>query len=151
MKILLSIKPKHVQKIISGKKKYELRKAIFKDRSIPDIYIYSSSPVKKIIGKFKVGKILEDHPENLWKQLNQYSGLNKKDFFKYFSGKNKGFAIEITDFELFKESIDPKKLNSNFIAPQSFQYIDDSFLQFQLEVNLDLNNANFGEHVQVRV
>lgn len=132
MRVILSIRPKHVQKIICGTKKYEFRKVIFKDPTVSEVYIYSTSPVKKIIGKFRIGEILNDHPEELWEQLHEYSGLTKEDFYEYFSGKDKGYAIEIIDFELFEEPIDPKKLLPNFVAPQSFQYLDDSALISQL-------------------
>lgn len=120
MRVILSIKPRHVQKVINGTKRYEFRKVIFKDRSVSEVYIYSTSPVKKIIGKFRIGRILDDHPENLWKQLHEYSGLTKKDFDMYFSGKEKGYAIEITNFELFEEPIDPKKFSRTLLHRNRF-------------------------------
>lgn len=147
MRVILSIRPKHVQKIINGTKKYEFRKVIFKDQSVCEIYIYSTSPVKKIIGKFKIGKIFDDHPENLWEQLHEFSGLTKKDFYAYFSGRDKGYAIEIVNFELFEEPIDPKKLSPSFVAPQSFQYIDNSIFKYQL----DPNKGGLDKFIQIEV
>ncbi len=127
MKILLSIKPKYIKQILKGCKKYEFRKEIFKERYSNEIFVYSSSPIKKIIGKFKIGKIIEDSPEELWRQLKDYSGLSKEDFFQYFKEKQIGFAIEIVDFVLFDEPIDPKKLDPDFVPPQSYLYIKDIF------------------------
>jgi predicted transcriptional regulator len=91
--------------------------------------------MKKIIGKFRIGDIINDRPESLWEQLHEYSGLTKKDFDAYFSEKDKGYAIEITNFELFEEPIDPKELISDFVAPQSFQYIDESVFKHRLSPN----------------
>jgi predicted transcriptional regulator len=54
MNVLLSVKPKYANEIISGRKKYEFRKSIFKREDIKKMYIYSSSPVKKIIAIWKV-------------------------------------------------------------------------------------------------
>ncbi|KAF5061469.1 hypothetical protein DSECCO2_314980 [anaerobic digester metagenome] len=147
MRVILSIRPKHIRKIINGTKRYEFRKVMFKDRSVCEIYVYSTSPVKRIIGRFKVGKIFEDRPENLWEQLREYSGLTQKDFYAYFSEKDKGYAIEIINFELFEEPIDPKKLNPTFVAPQSFQYIDDSTFNHQL----DPNKSGLGKFIQIEV
>lgn len=147
MRVILSIRPKHIREIINGTKRYEFRKVMFKDRSVCEVYVYSTSPVKKIIGKFKVGKIIEDRPENLWEQLREYSGLTQEDFYAYFSGKDKGYAIEIINFELFEEPIDPKKLNPTFVAPQSFQYIDDSAFKYQL----DPNKSGLGKFIQIEV
>jgi predicted transcriptional regulator len=44
MKALLSIKPEFVDKIISGEKKYEYRKRIFKQK-IEAVVIYCTMPV----------------------------------------------------------------------------------------------------------
>ncbi len=46
MDVLLSVKPKYANEIIAGRKKYEVRKSIFKRENIEKMYIYSSSPVK---------------------------------------------------------------------------------------------------------
>ncbi len=127
MKILLSIKPKYIEQIVLGKKKYEFRKETFKERHSNEIFVYSSSPIKKIVGKFKIGKIIENTPENLWKQLADSAGIIEEEFFEYYNGKTKGFAIEIVDFVLFDVPIDPKSLDPNFVAPQSYLYIKDSF------------------------
>lgn len=43
MRVLLSIKPEFVKKIISGEKKYEFRRKIFK-RDVKIVIIYASYP-----------------------------------------------------------------------------------------------------------
>jgi predicted transcriptional regulator len=123
MNILLSIKPKYAESIISGKKKYEFRKVIFKKNYIENVYIYCTSPVKRIIGVFRVGDIIEDRPERLWEQLNEFSGLEEKEFFDYFENIEKGFAIEIKSIEKFEDPVDPAKLIPGFVPPQSFYYV----------------------------
>lgn len=124
MNVLLSIKPKYAESIISGRKKYEFRKVIFKKNYFDIVYIYSTSPVKKIIGAFRVGDIIEDRPESLWDRLNEFSGLNEREFFNYFQNNKKGFAIEIKNVEKFEDSIDPVELIPDFVPPQSFCYIN---------------------------
>ena len=63
--IVLPIKPSYADKIISGEKKYEYRKRLCKD-SIDKIYIYATSPVKRIIGEVKVLQKLNQKKEILW-------------------------------------------------------------------------------------
>ena len=104
-------------------KKYEFRKYIFK-KPVDFAYIYATSPVKKIVGYFKIGQIIEDNPENLWRILGDSSGMEKQDFYTYFNGDKKGFAIEIIDLTTFNCPIDPQKVIPNFLAPQSFKYVD---------------------------
>jgi predicted transcriptional regulator len=124
MDVLLSIKPKYVTSIIEGDKRYEFRKTIFKNREINRIYIYSSSPVKKIVGTFEIGGILEDHPNELWDTVKEFAGIDTRDFFAYFEGKSRAFAIEIQNLQEFNNPIDPYKTMPGFVPPQSYCYMD---------------------------
>ena len=64
MYVLLSIKPKYIDEIAKGNKKYEFRRVIFRDR-MSEAWVYASSPTKKIVGRFLIGEIIEDKPANL--------------------------------------------------------------------------------------
>lgn len=124
MDVLLSIKPKYVKSIIEGGKRYEFRKTIFRNREIDRIYIYSSSPVKKIVASFEVGEILEDHPVDLWDNVKEYAGIDDQDFFSYFAGKSRAFAIGIQDLREFSTPLDPREAVPGFVPPQSYCYFD---------------------------
>ncbi len=137
MNVLLSIKPKYVEEIKKGNKKYEFRKKGFSKKSINEAYIYSTSPVKKIIGFFKIKNIIEDHPKNLWENYKDFSGISEDEFFKYFENREVGFAIEINKFKMFDDPIDPVHIIPNFVAPQSFRYIDVNGLNNKSFVTLD--------------
>jgi len=123
MKVILSIKPKYVERILSGKKKYEFRKVIFKE-PVDEVIIYASSPVKKFVATFKIGAIIKDEPSSLWIKCNGDSGIAKNEFFEYFKDQNYGFAIKIEKLIKFDQPIHPKKIDSDFIAPQSFKYFE---------------------------
>jgi len=127
MRVLLSIKPKYADKILCGSKKYEFRKIIFKNEDIREIVIYSSSPMKKIVGTCAIGSVTMDRPPRLWEMFKEVSGLCEEEFFSYFNGKEKGYAIEIEEIKKFESPVDPWEFNADFIPPQSFQYIDETF------------------------
>lgn len=129
MNVLLSIKPKYVEEIKKETKRYEFRKSVFKSLEDSDrVFIYSSSPVKKIVGCFKVGKIFEEHPTVLWQELKDFAGIDEEDFFKYFKNKEKGFAVSIEELNIFKKPVDPKEIKEDFRPPQTFSYIDESIV-----------------------
>lgn len=129
MRVILSIKPKYVEEIKSGRKKYEFRRAIFKKGTdVEEIYIYSTSPIKKIVGAFEIDDILAEHPKSLWKRCKEYSGIDEHSFFKYFSNKEIGFAIKIKNLNIFDEPVDPKEAIPNFTAPQSFRYVEQNLM-----------------------
>jgi len=124
MDVLLSIKPKYVKSIIEGEKRYEFRRTIFKNREINRIFIYSSSPVKKIVGTFEIGGILEDHPADLWGVVKEFAGIQQGDFFSYFKGRSRAFAIGIQNLQEFNDPIDPYETMPGFVPPQSYCYLD---------------------------
>jgi type I restriction enzyme S subunit len=122
--VLLSIKPKYVKAILDGTKHYEFRKQIFRDQSRKTIYIYASSPMKKIVACFHLGEIVKGHPDYLWEQFWDVSGIEEEAFFEYFAGKETGYAIRIDELEEFAEPMDPHTIFKRFIPPQSFCYVN---------------------------
>lgn len=125
MNVLLSIKPKYVNEIANGNKRYEFRKSVFRKRgNVGKVYIYASSPVKRIIGAFTIESIMEERPEELWRKCKEFSGISEVEFFDYYRDKDKGYAIEIGMLELF-DPIDPKDRVPDFSPPQSFYYTDE--------------------------
>lgn len=86
MKVLLSIKPSYVDKIRTGRKKFEFWKIIFKN--VPDsIIVYETMPVGKVVGEIFFDRILRDSPKKIWEETEAYAGISKKRFNKYFASK----------------------------------------------------------------
>lgn len=129
MNVLLSVKPMYAEKIIEGKKKYEFRRSIFKRNDIEKVYIYSTSPVSKIIASFEIDKILSDSPKKIWKICQKYAGISKTDFFAYFKNSNVAYAIEIGKIDSYQDPIDPYHIVEDFKPPQSFYYVPTNFIQ----------------------
>lgn len=123
MDVLISIKPQYVKKILSGEKRFELRKSIPK-KDVNKYWIYSSSPEKRIVGYFYSDCIIEKNIDDLWMIVKDKACIEKEDFDTYFFDKNKGYAIKITRVIKLKESLNPKDYILNFKAPQSFYYVD---------------------------
>lgn len=123
MKVLLSIKPQFVAEIFNGNKKFEYRKAIFKNKDVKTIVIYATMPIGKIVGEFDIDHILEDSPFSIWEETKQYSGITEEFYDSYFNGRDKAFAIKIKSLKEYSEPICPYTTYDNFTAPQSFKYI----------------------------
>ncbi|CBJ80563.1 conserved hypothetical protein [Xenorhabdus bovienii str. Jollieti] len=127
MKILLSIKPEFVEKILEGTKKYEFRKGIFKNSSVKSVVIYATKPVGKVVGEFNIEHILEDTPSSLWRITKQNSGISKIFFDEYFKRRNKAFAIQIGYVQKYDYPISldelSEQLGKRITAPQSYCYL----------------------------
>lgn len=121
-KVLLSIKPEFALKIFEGTKRYEFRKALFKDRSVKTIVVYASSPMQRVIGEFEIADILYLEKEQLWKTTKRYSGIDKVYFDKYFQEKEIGYALKIKRITRYESPKELKDFKVNY-APQSFIYL----------------------------
>jgi len=104
MKVLLSIKPEYADKILSGEKRFEFRKSIFKKEGIRTVIIYATMPVGKVIGEFNIKNILSDKPEFIWDRTRDLSGITKSFFDSYFYERSRAYAIEV---ESVKNTIHP--------------------------------------------
>ena len=120
--ILMSIKPEYVDKLFSKEKKYEYRKRKCKNK-IDKIIVYSSSPVKKVVGELIVKQVLYDKKNIIWNKTNMYGGISKDKFYKYYENSNYAVAYEIEKVILYDKSKSLKDYGINN-APQSYVYIN---------------------------
>lgn len=117
---LLPIKPIYAKAIIEGRKRVEFRKTRFR-RPVTHIAVYASTPVKRIIGIFRVGDLEQDSPEQLWLRHREHGAISSEAFETYYSGVELGVAIGIADVEALAS---PVSLNALQVkAPQSFRYL----------------------------
>jgi len=121
--IILPIKPLYANKILSGEKKYEYRKKLCKD-SIDKIYIYATSPVKKIIGEVKVLQKLNQEKKVLWEISKEESGVSREEFFKYFQKTEIGCAYYLGEVKKYNEPLTLESIGIKY-TPQSYVYIEE--------------------------
>jgi len=120
-KILISINPEYVEKILNGSKRYEFRKIACKF-PVDEMIIYCTSPVMKVIGTASVKRTLCGIPEDIWRLTKEYAGVSKRFFDQYFYGKSKAIAYEITAVKQFDTPRDLSYYGIG-VAPQSFVYV----------------------------
>lgn len=123
--LILSIRPQYSEKIMEGKKTVELR------RRFPQIvpcgtiaYIYSTSPVRALVGYAVISRINKLPLKNIWAQYSKSAFITKKDFDSYFAGLESGFALEFSDVRPLPRALELAELRDRFgfEPPQSFLY-----------------------------
>lgn len=122
-KVLLSIKPEYVQRILTGEKKFEFRKRLA-NKPVDTIVIYATSPVMKIVGEVKVKGVHEKAPSVLWEQTKKNAGITRKKYRDYFFGCKKAFAYELEEVKKYTKEFNLEEIGIHQ-APQSFVYITD--------------------------
>lgn len=122
MKILLSIHPKFIEKILTGEKRFEYRKSM-PTKDIESVIIYATKPVGKVVAEFKVKSIHSKSPEQLWLETKDYAGINEDFFFQYFKDREIAHAFEVGELMVFEQPKELKEFISSGVPPQSFCYI----------------------------
>ena len=126
MNVLLSIKPRFADKILTGEKRYEFRKTrLSKADNGSTVYLYSTSPVQRIVGHFTISEMISSYPKDLWDQFGNHSGIKDQEtFLQYFDGADLGYAIGIDHFRQLDDPVDPWEFFEDFRPPVSFQYVN---------------------------
>lgn len=119
-KLLMSINPEHVCNILAGTKKFEFRKTKCREK-VDGIVIYSTAPIKQIVGEVEVTEIIEGSPQNVWKRTAYAAGIDKIFFDDYYDGRNNAVAYALGQIKKYKC---PLSLSDFGItaAPQSYMY-----------------------------
>ena len=118
---LLSIKPRYAEAIFSGEKRFEFRRVGFK-RAVSRVFVYSTSPVSRVAGEFRVETVITDNVDALWNRTKEFAGIERKHFFRYFAGRKVGHAIAIGAVRRYRR---PIEISTTFgiRPPQSFAYV----------------------------
>ncbi|MEX5578273.1 helix-turn-helix domain-containing protein [Pseudophaeobacter sp. A-200-2] len=123
--VVLSIKPVYTEKILEGRKTVELRRRF--PVSAPNgtlAYIYSTSPVKAMVGTAAIRDVLKLPVEQIWAEFESTAFIARDKFEKYFDGLEHGFALVFDDVKTFSRPLPLSELREKFgfEPPQSFLY-----------------------------
>lgn len=123
--VVLSIRPQYSQKIIDGRKSVELRRRFPTSAPRGTIaYIYSTSPVRAMVGMAEIKDVLKLPVFEIWERFEEQAFIQKRDFDKYFDGVEEGFALLFEGAKAFTAPMPLAALRKRFgfEPPQSFLY-----------------------------
>lgn len=123
--VVLSIKPVYSEKILAGQKTVELRRRF--PVSAPTgalAYIYSSSPIKAMVGTVSIRDVLKLPLEQIWSEFESTAFIERPLFDKYFEGLEYGYALIFDDVKSFSRPLPLHELRERFgfEPPQSYLY-----------------------------
>jgi predicted transcriptional regulator len=133
--IILSIHPNHIDKILSGEKRYEYRKRIPQD--INYIIVYATAPTKKVVAIIEIDMVIKDTPQNIWDVTQSESGVSYEFFMNYFNGVSTAYAIKFHNIYRLSTPIDITAIDGVKSAPQAYQYVNTSIYDLCKKMNVD--------------
>lgn len=125
--ILISLEERHAENILSGQKHIELRRRPMNVKVGTTVWIYVKLPLGSVIGKARVSGFHCLAPSTLWRRFSDVSGVSRGEFFEYFEGVSKGFALALESAERMSEPAPLEALrraSSDFHPPQFFMRLE---------------------------
>lgn len=146
----MPIKPVYVERILSGQKLFEFRRTSIR-QDTTHLIIYSSFPTKRIVGVVEVRSIITASPTATWERTKYAAGISRRLFREYFQGAKKACAIEIQSVFPLKNPLPPHEIVPEFNVPQSYRYVDHSFLEKVIQLGMEpmRNNHERGKLIFV--
>ena len=125
--LLISLEERHALNIFAGTKRVELRRREMNVEPGATVWIYVKLPVGCVTGYAVVDKTHTMSPTQLWRRFGSWSGLERAEFFNYFVGVSKAFALELRDTHVLPNPIPLatlRKASNGFQPPQFFSRIE---------------------------
>jgi predicted transcriptional regulator len=130
MDFLVSVRPQYAAKILDGEKTVELRRRFPNTGSIgATVFIYSSSPIRALVGSVKIKDVQKLSVSEIWKEHSDAACISRTDFYRYFRGVKFGFAIMLGPVKpMTRVTASDLKLQFGIVPPQSYRYVAKNFL-----------------------
>lgn len=124
--LLLSVKPRYTDKLLSGEKTIELRRIRPKIEPGDVILLYATAPVFQVVGICHVSKILLGSPEAMWSRVGRGAAISRTEYDRYFNGAARAIGIVVERPARLAECLSLGELRKHapgFMPPQSYRYL----------------------------
>lgn len=125
--ILISVKPKYVEEILSGKKTVELRRRVPRIPIGTRVWIYSTVPDAHVRLVATVERLEEQIPLIIWRRNSSKMGISRSEYNAYVEGCSKVCALHLSEVMPFSAPLSLQKLRDSqgiFNPPQFFKFLD---------------------------
>jgi predicted transcriptional regulator len=122
--LVISIRPRHVEQIFAGKKRFELRRRFSTKWLGHRMNIYATEPAMQLVGQATVRSIIRNSPGEIWEKIGSELGCTLEDFERYTKGITEVYAIELDEIKAFRFPVCRKEiaevLKESLVPPQSY-------------------------------
>lgn len=124
--LVLSLRPRYAEAILSGAKTVELRRTR-PNIKIPTLaLIYATNPVRSLVGSCCVDSVESWPLRELWCLASEQAGVSRREFHEYFAGLSEGVALQLSGAQRAEVPVSLARLRrlvGGFRPPQSFAYL----------------------------
>jgi predicted transcriptional regulator len=134
--ILISLKPRHVESILTGSKTVELRRRRLHVEPGTIVWMYATAPVSALLGCARVESIVSASPSAIWSKFKSQAGISKVEFDDYFFGSETAHALLLTDIRVMTHPLQlvrMRQLVKGFHPPQFFCRLNGAATKMRLQ------------------
>jgi predicted transcriptional regulator len=122
--LLLSITPRHAERIFSGDKSVEIRRRFSTKWAGAKSVIYASSPEKRLRGEVSIADVVPGPPDMIWNTFSSEIGCSHEEFESYAKGSDEVSALVLNDVMAYAQPIPLAQLEyllqDQLMPPQSY-------------------------------
>lgn len=125
--MLLSIRPRHVAKILDGSKTVELRRTRPVIEPGQPVAIYATLPSGALVATCRIAAIESDIPAAIWRSSGPGTGLSRAEFNAYFDRADTAVALHLEEVSPLVDQVTLSQLRSRgrrFHPPQTWHFVD---------------------------
>lgn len=144
--ILISLERRHANNVLSGSKTVEFRRRRMDVGVGATVWIYEKMPAGRVVGTATVAAVFYLTPAYMWRKFSSVAGLSKAEFFQYFEGVDKGFAVLLRQPTVLCSPVPLSELRlarAGFQPPQFFMRLHQRDSIFAVLSHARLPNRSF--------
>jgi predicted transcriptional regulator len=130
--VLMSIRPRFAELILSGSKTVELRRSSLRVSRGDKVVVYVSSPSSSVVGAFDVEEVAVGAPSGMWTRVRGRCGITRAEFDSYYQAATRAVAIFLCNPRSLRRPIPLSELRRRMVGfhpPQSFCYLPAAMMQ----------------------
>lgn len=123
-RVLLSVRPRFARGLVAGTKTAEVRRRFPELDANTEIYVYSSSPDRAVIGVVTLSEISRIAPADVWRQFSTEIEIDETDLDDYLAGVDYAAIIRVEGAVSWDRWVPLQQLRSLGLEPaQSYRYL----------------------------
>jgi predicted transcriptional regulator len=125
--MVLSIHPRHVEKILDGTKSVELRRTRPLVAPGQPVAIYATLPSAALVATCQISEVRAGTPASIWQSVGGMTGLTRAEFDTYFAGAEFAVALHLDAVSALGSEITLGELRAHgrgFHPPQTWHFFD---------------------------
>jgi len=147
-RLLMSIKAEHARKVLSGKKKVEIRRKFSKKWTGCKISIYASGRERSLVGEALISRVVVGEPESIWERFHEQLGCTRAEFHEYTGSLREVYAVVLENVIPYRKRISLSEVsnltNKKLRPPQNYYNLSNNIKWAEAVSMGDLLQSSFG-------